>query len=268
MVGLDRFKIHPRKGQEYLLDKKMVGIVRHIIFPLPTSTSKGMLIIPTLDGTIMVGPSAEDTEDREDRRTTDQICEAIFAHVKSLVPALDARKLISAFAGVRPVATGEDFIIETTPVKGFINVAGIQSPGLTAAPAIAGKVVELLKESGLELDKKFHFVTHNYKIHKFRETSDEQLRKMIEIDPEYGAIVCRCEMVSAAEIRRAAQNGAHTLDGVKFRTRAGMGRCQGGFCTFKTLEIVADELKISPMKVTKKGAGSEILLKNIGNDDE
>ena len=268
MVGLDHFKIHPRKGQEYLLDKKMRGIVNHIIFPVPTPTSKGMLIIPTLDGTIMVGPSAEETDDREDRRTTDQMCEAIFAHVKSLVPALDARKLIAAFAGVRPVATGEDFIIEPTRVKGFINVAGIQSPGLTAAPAIAAKVVQILKDAGLEPDKKFHFVPHNYKIHKVRESNEEQLRKLIEIDPEYGAIVCRCEMVSAAEIRRAAQNGARTLDGVKFRTRAGMGRCQGGFCTFKTLEIIADELKISPMKVTKKGAGSEILLKNIGNDDE
>jgi glycerol-3-phosphate dehydrogenase len=267
MVGLETFKIKPRKGEEYLIDKKCEGLVKRVIFPLPDDKSKGTLIIPTLDGTIMVGPSAEDVIDKRDWKTTDDICWEIFQKAKSMVPKLDMSQLISAFAGLRPVAygpRGDDFIIEKNSVKGFINAAGIQSPGLTAAPAIAELVLNILREDGLTLKKKDHFIASNPPVYKLREVSKEKLGELHKQNPDWGCVVCRCEMVSMAEIKNAVHMGAKTLDGVKFRTRAGMGRCQGGFCSFKTIEIMAHELKVSPLAITKKGPGSEILVEDRG----
>lgn len=268
MVGLNDFTIKARKGQEYLLDKKCQGLINHIIFPLPSKTTKGTLIIPTLDGTIMVGPSAEEGYEKTDLGTTDEIFRKIFSHAKGMIPKVDPKYLISAFAGARPVATGEDFIIGPTKVKGFINAAGIQSPGLTAAPAIAEMVVGILKKEGLALEEKFNFIPTTNKFHKIRELDEKELAQLVDINPDYGNVVCRCEKVSKGEIKQAIANGAKTLDGIKFRTRAGMGRCQGGFCTFQTIDIISKELCISPLKVTKKGIGSEVLKEDIGNLDD
>ncbi|MBF0359859.1 MAG: NAD(P)/FAD-dependent oxidoreductase [Oligoflexia bacterium] len=285
MVGIYNFKIIPRKGEEYLLDKKLKGLVKQVIFPLPSKTSKGTLVIPTLDGTIMVGPSAEDIDDKNDLTTTDEVCWQIFDKAKQMIPAIHHKYLISTFAGNRPVpvkliknAKGkyvkdpdgdDDFIIaKTDDVPGFINVAGIQSPGLTAAPAIAEKVISILKDDGVVLKANKYFVSTNPNPKKIREMSDDELDKLIKSEPDYGKIVCRCEMVSEGEIMNAIENGAQTLDGVKFRTRAGMGRCQGGFCSFKTMELLAKGLDISPLEITKRGEGSNILVEDLKKQKE
>lgn len=263
MAGVPAFEIKPRKGQEYLLDKKCASVVKHVIFPLPSPTSKGILIIPTLDGTIMIGPSAEDTAEREKTATTNEVFDNILQSTRAIIPAISPRSLISAFAGLRPVATGDDFIIGPTAVKGFINVAGIQSPGLTAAPAIGEMMPGILEKEGLELKKKPDFNPRVVRHVKIKDLDDGDLNRLVKENPAYGRIVCRCEKISEAEIRQAVREGARTLDGVKLRTRAGMGRCQGGFCTFHVLEIMADELGVDIMTLTKKGAGSRILAEDI-----
>ena len=259
MVGVTDFSIKPRKGEEFLLDKKREHIVNHIIFPLPTPTSKGILVIKTSDGNPMIGPTAQDITDKKDRTTTDAGLQQVLAATQKLVPSLNENDIIAYFAGLRPVA-GPDFIIRAEEkVPGMITVAGIQSPGLTAAPAIALMVAELLKKNGLKLRKKFFF-------HRFRQATIQlfaipfdRAKKLIRKDPAYGDILCRCEMVSAQEVRDAIRRGAKTLDGIKFRTRAQAGRCHGGFCTTRLMKILAEELNLPLTGVTKRGPGSELI---------
>ncbi|MFC1509864.1 NAD(P)/FAD-dependent oxidoreductase, partial [Candidatus Omnitrophota bacterium] len=231
MVGIDNFMITPRKGQEFLLDKKKEYITNHIIFPLPAKTSKGVLVIKTSDGNPMIGPTAEEVKDKEDLSTTDEGLEKVLRQARKLVPSIDASDIIAYFAGLRP-ASGNDFIIRhEDKVPGFINVSGIQSPGLTAAPSIALMVCDILKKNSLSMKKKFIFYGHRKKtVHLFA-ISPEKTSKLIKKDAGYGDIVCRCEHVSAKEVRLAIDRGAKTLDGIKFRTRAQAGRCHGSFCT-------------------------------------
>lgn len=263
LAGVKTFEIKARKGQEYLLDRKCKELVRHVIFPLPTPTSKGVLVIPTLDGTVMIGPSAEDTPEKEKFNTTNEIFEDILAKTQSMIPAVSAKNLISAFAGLRPVATGDDFIIGPTARKGFINAAGIQSPGLTAAPAVAEYMADILKKEGLTLTPKENFNPRVPRHFKMKDLSESELAALIAQNKQYGKVVCRCEKVSEAEIRQAIREGATTLDGVKLRTRAGMGRCQGGFCTYRILEIMSEELGLPLTEITKKGAGSRLVEKDL-----
>ena len=259
-AGVRTFTIQPRKGEEYLLDKRLKGLVKHVIFPCPTPLSKGILIIPTFDGTLMVGPTAESVRDKEDRTTSLDGSAEIFAAVQRLAPGLSERDCIAEFAGVRAAADGEDFIIGPTAKRGFLNVAGIQSPGLTAAPAIAELVVELLRDEGLTLIPKAGFIATLPKpIHFAALTTAEQI-DLAARDGRYGRIVCRCEGVTEGEVTAALQRGARTLDGVKFRTRAGMGRCQGGFCTARCMEILARELAMPMTSVTKRGGDSWLVL--------
>ncbi len=264
LAGVRTFTIQPRKGEEYLLDKRLKGLVKHIIFPCPTPLSKGILIIPTFDGTLMVGPTAESVNDKEDRTTTMAGSAEIFAAVQRLTPGISERDCIAEFAGVRAAARpelaewaeGEDFIIGPTAKRGFLHVAGIQSPGLTAAPAIAELVVELLRDEGLALVPKAEFVpTLPKPIHFAALTTPEQMA-LAARDGHYGRIACRCEVVTEGEVRDAIRRGACTLDGIKFRTRAGMGRCQGGFCTARCMAILARELAIPLSAVTKRGGDS------------
>lgn len=263
MAGVKNFDIHPRKGEEYILDKKYGGLVRHIIFPLPTAVSKGVLVIPTLDGTIMIGPSATDTTDRESLSTTNEQFSQILKNTRSIIPAIQARQVISAFSGLRCVATGDDFIIGPTPLKGFINAAGIQSPGLTAAPAIAELFPDILATEGLELKEKSNFKSKVPRHIKIKDLDPTALDALVKKDPLYGKVICRCERVSEAEIRQAIREGATTLDGIKLRTRSGMGRCQGGFCSFRILEIMAEEMGVDVLTITKKGPGSEMLMGDL-----
>ena len=203
------------------------GLVKRIIFPCPTPQSKGILVIPTYDGTLMVGPTAVFVEDKDERTTSAAGGDEIFSAVRRFVPGISERDCIAEFAGLRAVADGEDFIIGPSAQKGFINCAGIQSPGLTASPAIAERIAAILRDEGLEMAPDPAFQPRISKRVLFASLPlAEQVRLAAE-DSRYGRIGCRCEQISEREIIDAIHAGARTLDGIKFRTRAGMGRCQG-----------------------------------------
>ena len=259
MAGIKSFKIHPRKGEEFLLDKKKEYITRHLIFPLPSEKSKGVLVIKTSDGNPMIGPTAEDTEDKGDLSTTKEGLEKVVSSVRKMVKAIDPSDIIAYFAGMRPVAGGDFIIRHEDKAPGFINVAGIQSPGLTASPAIAEMVTGILLKNGLELKRKKRFYAKRKKTKHLFAMSAREIKKALKEDPEYGDIVCRCEMVSKKEIVDAIARGAKTLDGVKFRTRAQAGRCHGSFCTSRILRILAEERSAPFTEITKRGKGSEII---------
>jgi glycerol-3-phosphate dehydrogenase len=259
LAGVRNFTIRPRKGEEYLLDKRLAGLVSRVIFPCPTPVSKGILIIPTYDGALMVGPTAQSIQDKHELTTTMAGGELVFAAVKRLAPGISERDCIAEFAGLRAVANDEDFIIGPTARKGFINVAGIQSPGLTAAPAIAEMVRAILQDEGLTLVPRADFVASLPRPIHFATLSTEVQLALTEQNPHYRRMVCRCEYVTEGEILAAIQRGARTLDGLKFRTRAGMGRCQGGFCTTRCMELLARSLGMSMTEVTKRGENSWIV---------
>ncbi len=259
LVGVDSFRIHSRKGEEFLLDKKKENITNHLIFPLPSKDSKGVLVIKTSDGNPMIGPTAEDVDSKTDLSTSDEGFKKVLSLVQKLVPSINGNDVIAYFAGLRP-ASGKDFIIRhEAKVPGFVNVAGIQSPGLTSAPAVALMVSTLLKENGLSLKRKLFFHRHRKKeIHLFNIPLSET-KRLIKKDPSYGDIVCRCEMVSSKEVADAIGRGAKTLDGIKFRTRAQAGRCHGSFCTTRLMKILEEGTKKKPIEITKRGKGSEII---------
>ncbi|MFH1836615.1 MAG: NAD(P)/FAD-dependent oxidoreductase [Candidatus Omnitrophota bacterium] len=259
MAGIEDIKIVPRKGQEFILDKKKEDLTRHLLFPLPAKNSKGILVTRTSDGNPMIGPTLEEVQDKEDMATSDAGFDKVVSAAQKLVPSIIGDDIISYFAGLRPVC-GDDFVIRhENKVPGFINVAGIQSPGLTAAPAIALMVTGLLKNNGLLMKKKLFFRKHRKKtIHIFNE-GFSKTKKLIKKDPAYGDVVCRCEMVSAKEIRFAVKRGATTMDGIKFRTRAQAGRCHGSFCTTRIMKILAEETRRNLIDITKKGVGSEVV---------
>jgi glycerol-3-phosphate dehydrogenase len=259
LAGVGTFTITGRKGEEYLLDKRLAGLVTSIIFPCPTATSKGTLVTPTFDGTIMVGPTAEATDDKDDTTTTPEGAAQVFAAATRLVPGISQRDVIAEFAGVRAVADTEDFVLGPTARCGFINAAGIQSPGLTAAPAIADHLVEVLRGEGLELRERADWQPRAEHPIRFAVLSTEEQAELAEDDPAFAQLVCRCELITEAEIVDAIDRGAKTLDGVKFRTRAGMGRCQGGFCTWRCLELLAERRGVPLTAITKRGGGSWIL---------
>lgn len=259
MLGVNDFKIRPRKGEEFILDKKKENLTNHLIFPLPSRISKGVLIIKTADGNPMIGPTAEDTEDKEDLSTSDSGLDKVLLSARRLVPSINDKDIIAYFAGLRPVA-GDDFIIrheERAP--GLVNVAGIQSPGLTASPAIALLVSAILKNNGMSLKKKIVFRSCRRKTTHLSAIPFSKTKKLIKKDASYGDIVCRCEMVSAKEIRDAVKRGAKTMDGVKFRTRAQSGRCHGSFCATRIMKILAEETRTALTEITKKGRGSEVI---------
>jgi glycerol-3-phosphate dehydrogenase len=262
-VGITDFKILPRKGEEYLLDRRVGGLIKRVVFPVPTAVSKGMLVIPTVDGPVMVGPTADDIDNKMDFSTTREGLKRVFEHAQKMVPAIRSTDVITSFVGIRPVATGGDFIIGETKVPGFINVAGIQSPGLTASPAIATLVRETLLKQGLKLEVDPSFNPRRKPFVKIRRSVEQgdfdAVRRIVERDNKYSRIVCRCENVTEAEVIEAIRRGHVTLDGIKYATRAGMGRCQGGFCTYRVMKIINRETGIPFERITKKGPGSEIV---------
>jgi len=264
-VGITNFKIVPRKGEEYLLDRRIGTLVKRIIFPCPSSNSKGMLVIPTVDGPVMVGPTALDTEDKTDYSTTREGLNEVFQQAQRMVPGVRTSDIITSFVGLRPAAVGNngDFIIGKTAVQGFINAAGIQSPGLTASPAIAEHIREIITKEGLRMELRPDFDPYRkkvwIKVRRLLEKRDfEKYSKLVGQNKDYSKLVCRCENVTEAEIIAAVKDGHTTLDGIKFATRAGTGRCQAGFCTSRIMEIIQREAGIPFDKITKKGKGSEI----------
>lgn len=264
MVGIDYFEITPRRGEYYVYDKNLGDKINHTIFQVPTGISKGVVVTPTVDGNLLVGPNAEEIEDKDDVSTTQSGLDEVLQGAKKTLPDLSKRGIINEFAGLRPAyKETSDFIIEASDkVKGFINAAGIQSPGLSCAPAIAEMVVELVGEirGGLTSDPDFD--PYREEPVRFRELSPEEQAELIEKDNRYGQIICRCETVTKGEIIDAIQDpvGARSVRAVRRRTRAGMGRCQGGFCGPKVVEILAEELGVSPLEITEKGEGSDILV--------
>jgi glycerol-3-phosphate dehydrogenase len=210
----------------------------------------------------MIGPTSEEVYDKDDLTTTASGLEKALAGAKMLVPSISENDIIAYFAGLRPAA-GDDFIIRhENKAPGLINVAGIQSPGLTAAPAIAIMAAGILKKNGLVLKKKPFFRKHRKKdVHIFT-LAPEKVKRLIAKDAAYGDIVCRCETVSAGEVRDAISRGAKTMDGIKFRTRAQAGRCHGSFCTTRLIKILAEETKKLSVEITKRGHGSELVKKD------
>ena len=265
-LGAEDFKIFPRKGEEYLLDRNCAGRPSRVVFPVPVKHSKGVLVIPTAGGTTMIGPTAEKVEDKEDTATTQSNFAKILKLTQNMVEGLTAKDLITSFAGLRPVHESEDFYIVQSPVRpALIQAAGIQSPGLTASPAIGEYIVKLLAKSGLALKKDPAFDGTLPEYFESRKLTDQQLSELHASDPAWTNIVCRCESISEAEIINAVKRGHTTVDGVKFCTRAGMGRCQGGFCSAKVLQIISRYSGIPMEKLTKRGGKSRILAGKLGS---
>lgn len=268
MISSNKIKLIPRKGEYCLFDKVVGSKINSTIFQLPTAMGKGILVTPTVDGNMLIGPNASDIDDKEDLGTSKSGLEEVLSKAKLTLTDIPIKYLITAFTGLRAHSSSEDFIIgEADDLVNFINVASIESPGLSSAPAI-GEAVGNIVRYKLQAVKKDDFKNKRKGILKFREMSLKDRKKIIAERPDYGKIICRCESVTAGEIIDALRRplASKTLDGVKRRTRAGMGRCQAGFCTPKIVEIMAGEMKVSPLEITKFGGKSKILL-GINKED-
>ena len=252
------FSIHARRGEYMILDKECGSLVKRTIFHTPTKMGKGILVSPTVDGNLILGPTAVDIEDKEDNSVTAQGFDSIVKGALDNVAQIPFGKVITSFCGLRAVGSTGDFIIKYR--DGVITLGGIESPGLTSAPAIAEYIIELFAENGVVFDKKADFNPYRKPSHAFRESNIEEKNKVIAKDSRYGRIVCRCEGITEGEIVEAihANPPARDVDAIKRRTRSGMGRCQGGFCSPIVVEILARELGVSIEEITKFGKGSVI----------
>ena len=259
MVGDYSFAIKPRKGEYVLFEKNQT--VSKVIFQTPRNGSKGILVSPTVDGNLFIGPNAIYTDDPEDTSTSLEGLAEIKREALKSSKKVAQLQPITNFAGLRATSTTGDFVINN-PLSGFFNAGGIESPGLSSSPAIADYIVKLMAKSGLQLTRKERWSGTRERVIRFRELSTEERCAVIAENPEFGQIICRCEQVTEAEIRRAIRGdvGARTVDGVKRRTRAGMGRCQGGFCSPRVMEILAEELNCGLDEITKYGGNSYILV--------
>ena len=261
MVSDEKMTIVGRRGDYYLLDKT-AKCVSHTVFTLPNRMGKGVLVSPTVHGNTIVGPTAIDIPDPENTATTAEGLRQAGEKASYMIKNLPLRQVITSFAGVRAHHPEHDFIIgQVEGAPGFVDVAGIESPGLSACPAIGEYVAELV-EGMLKLEKKENFIGTRKGILNPAVLSMEERNALIQENPAYGQIICRCESISEGEILDAIHRplGARSLDGVKRRVRAGMGRCQGGFCAPRVMEILARELSIPELEVTKVGPGSELLV--------
>ncbi|MCL2763971.1 MAG: FAD-dependent oxidoreductase [Treponema sp.] len=276
LFGAEIFKIGARKGEYFLLDRLTKACPSRVVFPVPTAVSKGMLVIPTVEGTVLVGPTADKAESKGDFSTTAKHLEQILVSGKTMIPSLSQNDVITSFAGLRPYLescpdghTGlEDdfFIAPSKKAPAFVQVAGIQSPGLTASPAIAEYVKNILVDMDLQLTEKHGWdpCVESHPCARDMLADDiDKLDGLIEKDSAWGNLVCRCENVSEAEIVQAVRLGHLTLDGIKYFTRAQMGRCQGGFCTYKIIKIIMRETGLSYDEVTKHGAKSRVLAAGL-----
>ncbi|HBI92093.1 MAG TPA: FAD/NAD(P)-binding oxidoreductase, partial [Terrisporobacter glycolicus] len=266
LIGGNEFYIIPRKGEYKVLDKSEGYKASHTLFTCPTEKGKGVLVTKTVHGNLLVGPNAKVVE-KDDITTSKSGLKEIMDGGRKSIPNIDFSKTITSFAGVRATPNTGDFMIFKSKVaKGFINVAGIESPGLASAPAIALYVEDLLKEimyednKKLELNKSFNPIRLKNKA--FMEMSIEEQKEILSKDERYKTIICRCENITEGEIVDAINRpcGAKTVDGVKRRVRPGMGRCQGGFCGPKVVEILVRELNITPQEVLKDYENSKMLV--------
>lgn len=263
LIGDNSIELVARKGEYLLMDKNLGDVVNHVIFQCPTKMGKGVLVTPTVDGNILTGPSAKDIEGKDDLATTSDELNMVRTYTSYSIPNVRLNSVITSFAGIRAHSTKNDFIIEPSKANPhFINVAGIESPGLSAAPAIAEYVEEIMLDTMGKLPKKVKWHRTRPEPVRFRELSTVERRELIEKNPAYGQIVCRCETVTEGEIIDACHSTipALDLDGVKRRTRAGMGRCQSGFCGPKVTEIISRELNKDVLDITKFGGNSNVVV--------
>lgn len=262
MASARKIHITPRRGEYCLLDKSAGAHVTRTIFTLPDKNGKGVLVTPTVHGNLLIGPTAVDIEDKEGTNTTREGLEQVIAKAGRSVKNLPVRQVITSFAGLRAHEDNGEFIIgEAKDAKGFIDCAGIESPGLTACPAVGEMVAGILKDK-MGLREKEIFIAKRKGILNPNTLSKEERAALIRENPAYGNIICRCEMITEGEIIDAVRRplGAKSLDGVKRRTRAGMGRCQSGFCSPRTMEILAGERRVSMSEITKSGGDSRIVV--------
>jgi glycerol-3-phosphate dehydrogenase len=259
IFGAENYTITARKGEYYLLDRLTKACPSRVVFPVPTPVSKGMLVIPTVEGTVLVGPTADLIDDKDDFSTTFKRQEQILVSPKMMIPSVSQNDVITSFAGLRPCLDEDFYIDASVKAPAFVQVAGIQSPGLTAAPAIGEYVKNILLQMGLQLTEKPGWDPFIKDRPFAREISFEELDNLIKEDPTWGDIVCRCENVSEAEIVEAVKLGHTTLDGIKYFTRSQMGRCQGGFCTYKIIKIIMRESGLPWNEITKHGGQSRLL---------
>ena len=261
MISSGKIHITPRRGDYCLLDKTTGSHVNHTIFPLPGKYGKGILVSPTIHGNLLLGPTAIDVADPEATNTTADGLAQVLENAGRYVKEIPYKNVITSFAGLRAHEDGHEFIIGEVPgAENFIDCAGIESPGLTSSPAIGEMVAEIVRAK-LELSEKEHFISRRKGIMNPTQLPDGERQEWIRRHPAYGHIVCRCEHISEGEILDAIHRplGARSLDGVKRRVRAGMGRCQGGFCSPRIMELLSRELDIPLEQITKRGGASTLL---------
>ncbi len=270
MVSKEKIHITPRRGDYCLLDKGTKGFVKHTIFPQPTKFGKGILVTPTVHGNVLVGPTAIDIQDKEATATTQAGIDEMIAKASMNVRDLPIRQVITSFAGLRAHEDHHEFILgEVKDAPGFVDCAGIESPGLTSSPAIGEYIGALLKEKLLLKEKAQWTETIKDILHP-ETLSMEERNELIRRQPAYGTIICRCESISEGEILEAIHRplGARTLDGIKRRTRAGAGRCQAGFCSPRVMEILHRELGIPMEKISKNSGRSNIVMERTKGERE
>jgi glycerol-3-phosphate dehydrogenase len=260
MAKAGSFTITPRKGEYLLFDKDVGNTVNAVLFQTPKAGSKGILVTPTIHGNLMIGPNAKHVNDKEDMVTTPDGMDEVIQHARLSVPGLDMSKIITQYAGLRSSMDAYDFVVEET-IPGFINLVGIDSPGLTSSPAIAREVLNVLDDGGLELKDKDGYVSYRTPYLRMDRMSKEEMNDLIAQDPRFGKIVCRCESITEGEIADVLHRSipVRSIDGIKRRARVTSGRCQGGFCTPRVMEIMRRELGMSLMDINKNNRGSNIL---------
>ena len=268
MIGLDNYKLYPCRGEYLILDKNCRDLINSMVYPVPPRIAGvlGVHLTPTLDGNILIGPSEEFINGREDARTTKEKIRELVEGAKSLLPSIPLNQVIYGFSALRSKITppeekgSRDFIIRED-VENFINMIGMESPGLTASPAIAKLVVQMIKKK-IDLEEKTDFKPIRKRTTPFSEASRTEQASLIKADPAYGEIVCRCEHVSKREVLDALDNpiSEKTISAVKYRTRSGMGRCHGGFCLPKIVEILREEYGVPPAEIKLKNLSSCLFI--------
>jgi len=262
MVAAPSFEITARKGQYFVLDKSAGDLINHVIFQCPTREGKGVLVTRSVHGNLLVGPDAQVIDDKENLSTNRDRLDYVRRSAGKISKKIPFNEVIRSFSGLRATPSTKDFVIEESrQARGFVDVAGIESPGLTAAPAIARHVRDLISGIMGGLEEKKDFNPLRRKVIRFMDLPDERKNELIRKDPRYGRVVCRCEHITEGEIVDAIHRkvGARTVDGIKKRVRPGMGRCQGGFCGPQVLRILARELGKNPTEIVKNECDSYIL---------
>ena len=275
MVGINSYKIYPCRGEYFILDKVAENVLDIPAYPVPKPGigGLGVHITPTIDGNLIIGPSAEYIDELDDYSSTSEIMDKLWREAKIFLPVLNRKHIIGNYSGIRPKQAPpqeggfRDFVIkEEDEAHGFINLIGIESPGLTASVPIAKMVVDIIRKNKELKEKKEFISTRNPQI-RFRELSIDDQEKLIEKDPEYGEIICRCQLVTKKEIRDAIENvfGAKSISSIKYRAWATTGRCNGGYCLDKIMEMLINDYGMSPEEITYRGSQSWMLAGRIND---